>query len=68
MTDKLLTRTEVESRLQLRKSAVYRLMRDPDSGFPLPVKISARAIRWRQSEVEAWLADLPRATGQTAEA
>ena len=34
MDDKLLTRPEVELHIRLRKSALYRLLRDPNSGFP----------------------------------
>ena len=33
--------------------------------FPEPLRIGVRAVRWRESEVEAWLAALPRAEGDT---
>ena len=61
MTDKLLTRPEVEDRVRLRRSAIYRLLRS--GGFPLPIRIGPRAVRWRASEVEDWIASRPRATG-----
>ena len=33
---------------------VYRRMRD--DGFPRPLKLGARAVRWYESEVREWLA------------
>ena len=60
--DQLLTRTEVESRVGLTKTTIYRLMRA--GRFPEPLKISTRAVRWSASEIEAWLADRPRASGE----
>lgn len=61
MEDQLLTRTEVERRVGLKRSALYRMMRAGQ--FPLPLKIGARAVRWPSSEIEAWLVSRPRATG-----
>ena len=50
----LLTRREVESRLGLTKSTIYRLMR---SGlFPEPIRVGPRAVRWPEVEIEQWLA------------
>ena len=60
--DRLLTRTEVESRVGLTKTTIYRLMRG--GRFPEPLKISTRAVRWSASEIEAWLASRPRASGE----
>ena len=48
--DQLLTRTEVESRVGLTKTTIYRLMRA--GRFPEPLKISTRAVRWSASEIE----------------
>ena len=61
MEDKLLTRPEVEDRIRLGRSALYRLLRDGE--FPLPLRIGPRAVRWKASEVEHWLESRPRATG-----
>ena len=65
--ERLLTRKEVEEQCRIGRSAVYRWMREHH--FPLPIKIGPRAVRWHASEIEAWLADRPRASGneQTAE-
>ncbi len=57
----LLTRREVESRLGLTKSTIYRLMR---SGlFPEPIRVGPRAVRWPEVEIEQWLASRPRSHG-----
>ena len=60
-TDRLLRLSEVRTRTALGRSTIYRKMRD--GSFPKPLKIGARAVRWRESEIEAWLAARPRATG-----
>ena len=58
----LLTRTEVENRVRLRRSSIYRLMRL--GKFPEPVRVGERCVRWKLDEIEQWLADRPRATGE----
>lgn len=62
MEDRLLTRKEVEGRIRLGRSALYRMLRAGQ--FPLPVRIGPRAVRWKASEVESWLRDCPRAGGE----
>jgi len=37
----------------LSRSTVYSLIKN--NAFPKPVKLSARAVGWRQSDIEAWL-------------
>lgn len=59
--DRLLTRPQVEERVGLTVTTIYRKMRD--GSFPEPVRISKRAVRWHESEIEAWIASRPRATG-----
>ena len=60
--DYMLRREEVQKRTGLSRSAIYRLMREAD--FPLPHRVGQRAVRWRESDLEAWLASRPLATGQ----
>ena len=56
-----LTRRQVEVRCGLSTSSIYRFGR---SGlFPEPVRVGRRAVRWHESEIDAWLATRPRATG-----
>ena len=61
MPDRLLRRTDVEAWTGLGRSTIYRLMRCGE--FPEPVRIAQRAVRWFESELEEWLAERPRATG-----
>ena len=56
-TGRLLRLSEVRSRTALGRSTIYRLMRNGD--FPEPLKIGDRAVRWRESEIEEWLAARP---------
>ena len=56
-----MTCAEVEQRVGLKRSAIYRNMRA--GTFPLPRKIGPRAVRWSLVEIEDWLAEQPRATG-----
>ena len=62
MNDRLLTRPEVESRCGIARSTIYRLMRAGQ--FPEPVRVGPRAVRWPEHELDAWLAERPRATGE----
>ena len=62
MTYELLTRKQVEQRVQLSCSTLYRLMRE--GRFPLPLKISTQAVRWRSDEITDWLEAKHRATGE----
>ena len=64
--DRLLRREEVESRVGLKRSSIYREMRA--GRFPLPIKVGPRAVRWPAREIEAWLASRPRASGEAATA
>ena len=59
---RLLTRLEVQSKCRIARSSVYRLMR---AGlFPSPIRIGVRSVRWRESEIDEYLATRPRATGE----
>ena len=55
--DRLLRLSEVRTRTALARSTIYRKMRD--GSFPEPLKIGVRAVRWRESEIEVWLAAQP---------
>ena len=60
-TDRLLRLREVQAITGLSRSTIYRLTRA--GFFPEPLKIGPRAVAWRASEIEEWLAARPRATG-----
>ncbi len=57
----LLTRKQVSARCQLARTTVYRLMRSGE--FPEPVRVGVRAVRWREAEIDEWLASRPRSSG-----
>ncbi len=59
--DILLTRRQVEALCRLSTSSIYSFMRD--GLFPEPIRVGRRAVRWYASEINAWLATRPRATG-----
>lgn len=63
--DVLLTRREVERRTGLSRSTIYRKMRD--GTFPVPLKISERAVRWRERDIRAYVDSRPRSYGETAQ-
>ena len=65
MTDRLLTRFEVEERTGLSRSSLYRKMRSGGT-FPLPLKVSERAVRWRSSDIDHYIETRPLATGEGA--
>jgi len=54
--DALLAVAEVRRRTGLPRSSLYDAIRD--GRFPKPLRITARAVRWRESDVEAWIAAL----------
>ena len=62
MTYELLTRPQVEQKIQLSCSTIYRRMRE--GRFPLPLKLSSQAVRWRSDEINEYLDSRQRATGE----
>ena len=53
MVPKLLRRPEVEACTGLSRSTIYEWMKRGE--FPQPVKMGARLVAWRESDVIAWL-------------
>lgn len=49
----LLRRREVEARTGLARSTIYDWMKRGE--FPKPVKLGARLVAWRESDIDAWL-------------
>jgi prophage regulatory protein len=46
---------EVRKRIGLGRSSIYSLVRQ--GNFPPPVRLSARAVGWREIEIERWIAE-----------
>ncbi len=57
MVERLLRRREVEAITGLARSTIYRLMKD--GTFPRPIRVGPSAVRWRLSDIEAWMASRP---------
>ena len=51
--ESLLRRPDVERRVGLRRSMIYRYVKE--GRFPAPVRIGKRAVAWRQSDIEQWI-------------
>ena len=49
----ILRRPAVEARVGLGRSAIYAMM--AKNLFPKPVKMTAKAVGWRERDVSAWL-------------
>lgn len=54
--DLLLPRRTVEQQAGISRATIYRMMKA--GKFPHPVSIGTGAVRWKQSEVTAWLQSL----------
>jgi prophage regulatory protein len=51
---RILRRKQVESRVGLSRSSLYALI--AAGAFPKQIKLSTRAVGWRESEIDAWVA------------
>ena len=58
---KLVRLPMVESLTGLKRSSIYKAMRERT--FPGSVRLSARAVAWRESEVLAWCAERTKTGG-----
>lgn len=54
MSDKILRRPDVERITGLARSTIYDWLHKGE--FPKPVRLGARAVGWRESDVLAWVA------------
>lgn len=52
-TDRLLRRPEVQQLTGKSCSGIYKDMEN--SLFPRPVRIGARAVAWRESDIQKWI-------------
>ena len=52
--DRLLRQSEVLAAVSLSRMSVYKLRKSGD--FPEPVTLGKGAMRWRESELMAWIA------------
>lgn len=57
VSDTLLRLPEVIAQVRLSRSTIYR--RIDEGTFPRPRALGAGCVRWRQSEIDAWIEALP---------
>lgn len=60
--DPLLGAQEVVRWVGMNLSSIYVQVRL--GNFPAPIKVSKKSIRWKSSEIKAWIESRPRATGE----
>ncbi len=65
MQDRLLRRREVEKISGMSRSSIYRLMQEGD--FPRPVRVGPAAVRWKASDIVAWIESRPLATSELSQ-
>lgn len=53
--ERFLRLSELEHTVGIKKSAIYAKMNEKPPTFPLPVKLSRRAVAWPESAVQAWI-------------
>jgi len=58
MTESILRLHEIKKRTALSRSAMYAAMARGD--FPRQIQLSARAVGWLESEINAWIAARPK--------
>ena len=59
MHNRLLRRRQVEEITGIGRSSIYRLMKSGE--FPQRVKVGRNAVRWRESDITAWVESRPEA-------
>jgi prophage regulatory protein len=57
--DRILRQAEVEAKVGFKKTKIWEEV--AKKRFPPPIALGPRAVGWRESEIDAWIAALPRA-------
>ena len=57
MADQLMDINAVMEMVSLRRTMIYGLI--SKNRFPQPVKLSSRCVRWRRTDLDAWIDGLP---------
>lgn len=57
MANRYLRRTEVEALIGLSRSTIYRMMDEGE--FPRPIRLTRKAVAWKDADIAAWLASRP---------
>lgn len=55
--DRLIDLQAVEALCSVKKSTIYAMLKDANSGFPRPAKLGRRMVRWSEASVLQWVQD-----------
>ncbi len=66
MNQRLLRCQQVEELTGLSRASIYRLI--SEGGFPRPVRVSATGVRWKASDIAAWIESRPLSTSELGSA
>lgn len=61
--ERFLRLSAVEQLTGLKKTSIYEGMKATPRTFPVPVRLSARAVAWRESDIATWQAQRQQTTG-----
>ena len=50
--EKMIDLAEIVAQLGLSRSTIFRMVKS--GRFPAPLRVGARAVRWREADVAAW--------------
>lgn len=62
--ERLLRLPAVEQLTGLKKSTIYAGLNAKPRTFPAPVRLSARAVAWKESEIQTWIGNRTAAGGR----
>lgn len=62
--ERLLRLPAVEQLTGLKKSTIYAGLNATPRTFPAPVRLSARAVAWKESEIQTWIGNRTAAGGR----
>ncbi len=57
--ERLLRLPDISDRVALKRTAIYDGI--ARGTFPAPIHVTSRAVRWRESDIDAWIASRPSA-------
>ena len=59
MSDRLIDAKQVSAKISMSVTTIYALM--SQDRFPKPKRIGKQARRWKESDIDAWIEELPEA-------
>ena len=51
---------QVMAMTSLSRTTIWRMVNDPDSDFPSPIRLTGKTIGFFLAEIEAWITSRPR--------